>query len=258
MSPESNLRIGIIGDYRPGNTSHVATDAALRHAAQSLGAIANVSWLPTGSLVSSLQAIDSFDGLLGAPGSPYASMAGALAAIRHARENDRVFLGTCGGFQHAVIEFARNVLRIPEAEHEETSPDASTLFISRLSCSLVAKSRRIRIKPGTRLGRSYGAEESVEQFWCNFGVNPEFADPLERSGLRISATDDERNIRAVELPGHRFFIGTLFIPQLSSMPAKPHPVMLAFLKAAANNRDAKSGTQVSGNPPPTTHHGPNS
>ncbi len=241
QSLKSNLRIGVIGDYRTQNISHVATGAAMQHAAQTLGVIANVSWLPTDALHPPLAILDSFDGLLCAPGSPYASMDNALAAIRHARENDRAFLGTCGGFQHAVIEFARNVLGMADAEHEETSPGAATLFISRLSCSLVGKSGRIRIRTGTRLAAIYGREESVESFWCNFGVNPELSPQLESGGLKISATDDEGGVRAVELPDHQFFTGTLFIPQLTSTAAKPHPVMLAFLKAAANAGNRSDG-----------------
>jgi CTP synthase (UTP-ammonia lyase) len=230
----STIRIGIIGDYRPENASHVATNAALEHAAEALGLRVRSEWLPTDSLNAHVSALREFDGLLCSPGSPYASMEGALAAIRYARENKRAFLGTCGGFQHAVIEFARNVLDVREAEHEETSPGASTLFISRLSCSLVDKTDRIKVKPGTQLGSIFGREEAVEQFWCSFGVNPKYAERLEAGGLRVSATDDGGgNIRAVELPSHRFFLGTLFIPQLSSTATKPHPVMLAFVNAAS-------------------------
>jgi len=229
----TRVRIGIIGDFRPENASHLATGEALQHAADALGVRVLSEWLPTDSLASGVSALDRFDGLLCSPGSPYASTDGALAAIRYARENDRVFLGTSGGFQHAVIEFARNVLGIHDAEHEETSPDSSTLFISRLSCSLVGKTGSVRISPGTRLDSILGREESVEQFWCSFGVNPKFVAPLEAGGLKVSATDGDGNVRAVELPSHRFFLGTLFIPQLSSTPTKPHPVMQAFVSAAS-------------------------
>jgi CTP synthase (UTP-ammonia lyase) len=229
----STIQIGIIGDYRPGNASHVATNAALQHAASALSMRVQNEWLPTDSLVSEVSTLDQFDGLLCSPGSPYASMDGALNAIRFARENDRVFLGTCGGFQHAVIEFARSVLGIHDAEHEETARGASALFISRLSCSLVGKTGRVRIKRGTQLGSIFGCEESVEQFWCSFGVNPKFATQLESGGLKVSATDGDDNVCAVELPSRRFFLGTLFIPQLSSTTAKPHPVMVAFVSAAS-------------------------
>jgi len=230
----SAIRIGIIGDYAAQNTSHVATDAALGHAASALGIEVEVVWLRTDKLNHGAR-LESFDGLLCAPGSPYASMEGALSAIRYARENDRVFLGTCGGFQHAIIEFARNVLHHADAEHEETAPGTGRMFIRRLSCSLVGKSDRVTIRPGTQLSSIYGTDESSEQFWCNFGVSPEVVGELARGGLMVSATDADGNVRAVELPQTRFFLGTLFIPQLSSTAIKPHPVLRAFLSAAAGH-----------------------
>src|SRR5258706_8819212 len=143
----STIRIGIIGDYREENTSHRATDAALQHAGAALGLTIEGEWLPTSELpgVAAKRSLSRFDGLLCAPGSPYASMDGALAAIRYARENNRVFLGTCVGFQHLVIEFARNVLNVTDAEHAETSPHAPMQFIDRLSCSLVGKTDRVKI-----------------------------------------------------------------------------------------------------------------
>src|SRR5262249_47057115 len=169
----SDIRIGIIGDYREENASHRATDAALQHAADALGVRVQSAWLPTSDLpgVPAKRSLFRFDGLLCAPGSPFASMDGALAAIRYARENNRVFLGTCGGFQHLVIEFARNVLNFADAEHEETSPDARTLFIKHLECSLVGKTQIVKIIPHTRLSNLMRCGESVEQFWCSFGVN---------------------------------------------------------------------------------------
>ena len=232
MSDQSTIRIAILGDYRADNGSHVATNRSLQHAADALGLTATSDWLPTRSI--SVNSLVDFDAFLCSPGSPYESMDGALAGIRFARENDRVFLGTCGGFQHAVIEYARHVLGISAAEHEETSPEATTLFISRMACSLVGKTARVRITPGSRLGSIYGSEEPTERFWCNFGVNTRYANQLTAGGLRVSATDGNDSIRAIELPGHRFFIGTLFIPQLSSTRERPHPVINAFLQAAAN------------------------
>jgi CTP synthase (UTP-ammonia lyase) len=235
MKPK--LRIGIIGDYRLDNASHGATNVALQHAGMALGVQVQSNWLPTSDLpaVPAKRSLSSYDGLLCAPGSPFASMDGALAAIRYARENNRVFLGTCGGFQHLVIEFARNVLNVIDAEHAETSPQAPMQFIERLSCSLVEKADRVKIVPGTRLASLMRCAESLEQFWCSFGVNPIYAPCLAGGGLTISALDASDNIRAVELPAHSFFIGTLFIPQLSSTERQPHSVIVGFLRAAAEN-----------------------
>ena len=234
---KSTIRIGIIGDYREENASHRATDAALQHAGTTLGATVEGEWLPTSDLpgTPAKRSLARYDGLLCAPGSPYASMDGALAAIRYARENNRVFLGTCGGFQHLVIEFARNVLKLADAEHEETSPDAPRLFITRLSCSLVGKNERVKFTPGTKLATLMRASESVEQFWCSFGVNRAYSANLAFGGLTVSALDSGGEIRAVELSGHNFFLGTLFIPQLSSTAHQPHPLLVGFLRAAGED-----------------------
>src|SRR5262249_29243234 len=148
-----------------------------------------------------------------APGSPYKNMDAALAAIRYARENQVPLLGTCGGFQHIVIECARNVMGFTDAEHAETNPYASVLFISRLECSLVGRTMTIRLVPGSLLVQAYGRPTTEEGYYCNFGVNPAFVEVLRTGPLRIAASDAEGEIRAVELPGHPFFVGILFIPQ---------------------------------------------
>src|SRR4051812_5579566 len=103
-------RIGIIGDYNPAFPPHQATDAALGHAAARLGLALDVTWLPTTSLDPLPAAITAYDGLWCAPGSPYQSATGALRAIRYAREAGVPCIGTCGGFQHMVVEYARHVL----------------------------------------------------------------------------------------------------------------------------------------------------
>ncbi len=121
---------------------------------------------------------------------------------------------------------------MPDAEHEETAPQAGTLLISKMVCSLAGKSEQIKIAPGTLAYRSYGKEISTEQFRCNFGLNPDYWETISRSGLKISAVGPEGEARIVELPTHRFFLATLFLPQLSSTPARPHPLLVEFLRAA--------------------------
>src|SRR5262245_18934308 len=105
------LTIGIIGDHDASFPPHLATDAAIQHAAAVLDLGIAVTWLPTESLDGFADdRLQLYDALWCAPGSPYRSMQGALNGIRYAREHGRPFLGTCGGFQHVVIEYARNVL----------------------------------------------------------------------------------------------------------------------------------------------------
>jgi CTP synthase (UTP-ammonia lyase) len=103
------VNIALIGDYDAGITAHQAIPEALRLAAQERAVAVNFEWVPTAQ-ITTRQRIAEFDGLWCIPGSPYRSMEGALLAIQFARESRRPFLGTCGGFQHAVIEYARHVL----------------------------------------------------------------------------------------------------------------------------------------------------
>ena len=108
------VRIGILGDFNPEFRSHHATNDALQHAARKLTIKVESEWLPTPTLTSAdaEKKLETFDGLWASPGSPYKSFDGMLKGIEFARRRDWPFLGTCGGFQYAFIEFARNVLHI--------------------------------------------------------------------------------------------------------------------------------------------------
>jgi CTP synthase (UTP-ammonia lyase) len=130
------------------------------------------------------------------------------------------------------VEYARNVLGIRDAEHEETAPNAPTLLISKLSCSLVGKTQTIKIRPGSRAHQAYGQQEVTEQFYCNYGLNPEFFDRVDRGEFKITGVDLEGGARIVELSDHPFYVATLFLPQISSRAEKPHPLIVDYLRAA--------------------------
>jgi CTP synthase (UTP-ammonia lyase) len=168
-----------------------------------------------------------------APGSPYKSLIGALNAVRYARERDLPLLGTCGGCQHVVIEYARNVLGFEDAAHAEYDPYASNLFITPLSCSLVGQKMQVEIEPGSRVEAIYGSQTAFEQYYCNFGLNPQCQQRLHDAGLRIVGWDASREARILTIPRHRFFVATLFVPQLTSSHDHPHPMIKAFLQTAA-------------------------
>jgi len=227
------VKIGIIGDYRPDAPTHVATDAAIRHAADALGLSAEVQWLATPTLeTETAYTLQPFHALWCAPGSPYASMQGALQAIRFAREANVPFIGTCGGFQHVVIEYARNVLGFVDAQHAEYDPEASTLFVSALSCSLVGKSMQVYLEPNSKAMACYQQSPVTEKYYCQFGITPQYQPLLHEGGLSITGRDQDGEPRILELPEQRFFLATLFVPQTSSTAAQPHPLILAYLHAA--------------------------
>ena len=222
------LRIGIIGDFNADNPTHVATNAGIEHAAEMLGRAVEAVWLPTDEA----HDFGAFDGLFCSPGSPYRSLDGALAGIRYARENQVPFMGTCAGLQHLVLEYARNAMGIQDAAHAESDPYASILFITPLSCSLVGQTMEVRLKAGSMAAAVYGTDRSTENYYCNFGLNPDYRGQLESAGLAVTGTDQDGEVRIMELPLHPFFLGTLFVPQARSMRGGPHPLVLAFCRAS--------------------------
>jgi CTP synthase (UTP-ammonia lyase) len=123
------------------------------------------------------------------------------------------------------------VLGIEDAEHEETAPNAPTLVISKLACSLVGKTQKIKIFPRSLVHQAYGQDEITEQFVCNYGLNPKFRDTIEKGQLKIAGVDLDGEVRVVEVSGHPFYVGTLYQPQISSAPGSPHPLIVAYLRA---------------------------
>jgi len=230
-------RIALLGEFDSSFPPHPATLDACAHSAAALGERVDVSWVSTRD--ASIDALREFSGLWITPGSPYKSLTNTLAAIRHAREQRIPCLGTCGGFQHIILEYARNVLGFVDAQHAEYDPYASQLFVSELECSLVGRELRIALEPASRVAAIYGATDVVEQYYCNFGVNPEKVHLLRRGELRITGSDAEGEVRVVELPEHPFYVGTLFVPQLRSRAERPHPLVTAFLRAAESSVPAQ-------------------
>jgi CTP synthase (UTP-ammonia lyase) len=202
-------------------------------------------WLPTATLEQlSVQQLSGFDALWCVPASPYASMDGALKAIQFAREKGVPFLGTCAGFQHALIEYARNVLAMTDADHEETKPDAACALISRLSSPMVEKEGRVLFREGSRLREIYGRDSSTEAYHCNFGLGRGHEAMLNDGLLRVSARDSAGGVHAVELADHPFFMATLFQPERLSLQSHIHPIIRAFVQAAlAKKRDAVARRQ---------------
>src|SRR5438093_9529667 len=194
-------RVALIGDFNGAVIAHQAIPKALRLASADVEPV----WIHTASMADPAVELADFDGIWCVPASPYANTTGALAAIRYAREQRRPFLGTCGGFQHAVLEYARNVCGLPEAAHAEIAPEAQQQVIAPLACALVEKTEEILLAEDSLLRRAYGCTRAVEGYHCSYGLNPEYADLLVDSGLRATAHGSSGEVRALELPSHPFF-----------------------------------------------------
>lgn len=236
--------IGIVGEHDPANETHAATDAALRHAAARGEVDLSTTWVSTVDIPDDGGGLDRFAALFISPGGPYRRVAGALAAIGHARRAGVPLLGTCAGFQHVVIEYARSVLGVADAAHAEYDPAASTLFVTPLTCVVAGHTLRVAVRAGSRAAAAYGGTAASERYYCRFGLNPDHVDALVAGGLAVSGTDDDGEVRIVELPDHPFFVATLFVPQVASTPERPHPLVAAFVRAAvaaALSRSAPGG-----------------
>jgi CTP synthase (UTP-ammonia lyase) len=132
-----------------------------------------------------------------------------------------------------LLEFARNVAGIEDAAHAETDPDAPDPVVARLSCSLEGEERQVTAVPGTRLAELCGTEPFPGFHWCNYGLVPDREAALAAAGLVVAARAPDAGVEAVELPGHPFYLATLFQPQVgSSTSGRLHPVIGALISAA--------------------------
>ncbi|MBC1184103.1 MULTISPECIES: CTP synthase [Kluyvera] len=225
------LRIALVGDYNADVIAHQAIPLALDDAAAVLEVPVEYRWVATRD-VHSADSLADFDGIWLVPASPYQNTEGALIAVRYARENSLPFLGTCGGFQHAILEYARNVMGWEDAAHAETDTEGR-MVIAPLTCSLVEKSDTIELRANTLIARAYGRDSIEEGYHCNYGISADFAEALKSLPLRVTGWDDNGDIRAVELVTHPFFVATLFQHERNALAGRPAPLVQAFLHAAA-------------------------
>ncbi len=239
------VRIAILGEFDATSPTLPSVDTSLQHAADKLKFCLESQWVATPSLVESNPTkLESFDGIWAAPGSPYKSLEGMLKGIEFARRRDWPFLATCGGFQYTLIECARNVLGIADADSAENNSGSKNIVIHPVACAVPGRSQdaprlsgaipEIRLRPGSYLHSFYGQDTITEEFFCNFEVNPEYAWTAMEAGFPVVARGPQGEILAIESPTHRFFVATLFQPQLSSRPNQPHPLVMAFVQAAAD------------------------
>jgi CTP synthase (UTP-ammonia lyase) len=220
------LRVALVGDYNANVVAHKAIEKCF-----TLVSGFEAVWISTETISAGNEyAFNSFSGIWCVPASPYRNMAGALCAIQYARTQSVPFLGTCGGFQHALVEYARNVLGLANADHAETNPNAALPVVSRLTCSLVEQTKRI-VVCGDGFKQIYGSNAGSEGFCCSFGLNPQSEELFKHQPLEIVARSEEGEARAFALRGHPFFVGTLFQPERRALTNSQHPVVMAFFAA---------------------------
>lgn len=176
-----------------------------------------------------------------------------LRGIEFARRRDLPYLGTCAGFQYAVIEFSRNVLGLADADTAENHSQSTNVVITPVACPLPNRAQgapkmcgadTIHPVRGTLVHELCRSEALEGMYFCNYETNPEYVTRWEAAGLRVAARGPRGEMRAFDLPGHRFFLATLFQPQLSSRGEQPHPIVLGYLRACAESRASKKAAMA--------------
>ena len=229
-------RVALVGDRSANVRAHARIPVLIEALLRREGIALDAYWIATPEAEEC--DLSGFDAIWVVPGSPYASADGAIAAVRTARERRIPFLGTCGGFQHALLEYARHVCGLATVQNAEVTPEARDQLIVPLECSLVGHEEAVMVVPGTLAAKITGPGRRTERYHCAYGLNPAYLDALTGGGLRFSGYDDSGQVRIMELPGHPFFFGTLFQPELDGDGTHPHPVIVALAAAAAEHATA--------------------
>lgn len=217
--------IALIGDRDDSVTAHRAIPQALALEDPAL----QLQWLPTPAVHDT--DLGQFNGLWCVPASPYVDTAGALCAIRYARESGTPFFGSCGGYQYAALEFARHVLGLHDADNTETHPDTPTPLINSLSCALIDTQSIIALSPGSRIAQMAGAEQLTETYRCAYGVNRDYLASFDGSDLEFCGFDQDGDPRVFLHRTHPFFLGTAFQSERAALSGHRHPLVKAFVHA---------------------------
>lgn len=193
------MKIALIGDYQADVAAHWAIPRALSLAGAELSVAVEPEWIHS----------------------------------TEAGERDwHGFDGTCAGYQHAALEFARNALGYTDADSLEDRPDTQMPLIAPLVCRLAGTADAINILAASRAAEIYRCERVVEEYNCGFGLNAELLEIFSGSNLRFSGFDDHGDPRILEIPQHRYFIATAFQPERSAYRRQAHPLIRAYLAAA--------------------------
>src|SRR3954462_12688775 len=226
MRGMATAKLALVGDRSPSVRAHGRIPLMIDALRRRDGLVLDPYW------IASTEADDlaGFDGIWVVPGSPYTDPDKVVDAVRTAREHEIPFLGTCGGFQHAILELAESLAGIEAPRHAEYGVEEGAVVVE-LECSLVGHEGPITYSPGTLIGRIAGVERSLERYHCSYGIAPEYVATLEQAGVVFGAHDDDGAPRALELAAHPFFLGTLFQPELAGERATAHPVVRAFAEA---------------------------
>ena len=187
-------KLALVGDRSPSVRAHTRIPLLIDALRRRDGLVLDPYWIPS----TQAEELDAFDGIWVVPGSPYEDAERVIAAVTCAREREIPFLGTCGGFQHAILELARNLAGIERAHHAEYG-STDTDVIVELECSLVGHEGPIHYTPGTLIAEIAGVDRSVERYHCAYGIANDYIETLENAGVIFGAHDADGAPRSLEL-----------------------------------------------------------
>ena len=244
----TQVEIGLVGKYVALHDAYLSVAEALRHAGYSLDAEVKIRWIDSETLTARNvgQALSGLDGIIVPGGFGKRGIEGMILSARYARENKIPYFGICLGMQIAVIEYARNVLGLADADSGEFSPDSAHKVIDFMpgQSDEISKGGTLRlgaypccIRPGTTMERCYGAREISERHRHRYELNNDYRDALTSHGLTLSGVSpDGRLVETVELSERPFYVGVQYHPEFKSRPNRPHPLFLGFVGAAKARR----------------------
>ncbi|MBT9282687.1 MAG: CTP synthase [Hydrogenibacillus schlegelii] len=246
---DGRVRIAIVGKYVSLKDAYLSVNEALYHAATFHGKRLEIEWinseeLTPGNLVERLRGVD---GILVPGGFGRRGIEGKILAIQYAREKRVPFLGVCLGMQLASVEFARNVLKLADANSVEMDPNTPHPIIDLLpdqDGKVLGGTMRLgaypcRLLPGSRAREAYQAEEVAERHRHRYEFNLRYKEMFERHGMRITGfSPDGRLVEIVEYADHPWFVATQFHPEFTSRPNRPHPLFREFIRAAMFYRES--------------------
>ena len=258
IAPKDEVTIAFVGKYLGLKESYKSLTEALVHSGAALDARVNIKWVDSELIEAegSEEFLKDVQGVLVAGGFGERGVMGKIEAIKYARENKIPYLGICLGMQLSIIEFARNVLKIEDANSMEFDPHTKHPFIYlidqfidqsgqkqiRTHKSPMGGTMRLgeyacKVKEGTKLWEAYNHQDTIyERHRHRYEANPKYRELLEKNGMVVSGESEEGLIEAVELKEHPWFIGVQFHPEFTSHLQKPNPLITAFIKNSLENR----------------------
>ncbi len=256
-SAKEEVRIALVGKYVALHDAYLSVAEALRHAAYALGKKVKILWIDSETITEEnvTEALKEADGILVPGGFGNRGVEGKIITCRYARENNIPYLGICLGMQVAVIEYARDVLGLKDANSGEFDPDSKNKVIDFLpdQSDNINKGGTLRlgaypckVEFGSKLYECYNEEMIFERHRHRYEYNNDYREQLVNAGLLIGGTSpDERIVETVEIKENDYFVGVQFHPEFKSRPNKPHPLFTGLIRYAALRKERLEG--VTGN-----------